>query len=103
MAVAAGGVAPQALQEPSARTRSETGSRGRGPSFTTKGYGWWWVFVGATLVVAGFVNALANLQSVPPLLESGVFYEILAFVVIGMALITLGILTYMKASRARIA
>jgi len=59
--------------------------------------GVWWIVVGASLVLAGFANAIANRDSVPPLRGSGLFYEILAFIAVGMGLMIFGLRMLLRA------
>jgi len=49
-----------------------------------------WLIVGFTFVFVAIVNALLNLHSTPPLME-GLIYELIAFGLVGVAFIAVGV------------
>ncbi len=57
-----------------------------------------WLVAGFTFVFAAIANALLNLHSTPPLME-GLIYELIAFGLVGVLFIAIGLRAYVRASR----
>ena len=60
-----------------------------------------WLLAGDVFVSAAVLNAYLNLHSVPPLME-GLIYELIAFGLVGIAFIAIGLRAYARFSRAQV-